>query len=78
MATAKPALRNLLMNKTKKDFIIALTVSITCAMAYNFGVKAQRRKHFEEFNKTFDNDAHYERLKSKGVFQFNLGSKDEE
>ncbi|KAH9509749.1 Cytochrome c oxidase subunit 6C [Bulinus truncatus] len=69
MATAKPALRNLLLSKTKRDFAIAMTVAVAASVSYYFGVKVNRRNKFDEFHKTYDVDAAYERMKSKGVFQ---------
>ncbi|KAI8787025.1 Cytochrome c oxidase subunit 6C, partial [Biomphalaria glabrata] len=50
MATAKPALRNLLLNKTKKDFVVALSVAVVASVSYYYGVKMQRKKTFEEFH----------------------------
>ncbi|XP_005112777.1 cytochrome c oxidase subunit 6C [Aplysia californica] len=66
---SKPVLRNLLLSKTKRDFVIALTVSIAVAMSYKFGVQEQRRQKFENFYKTYDVEKDYARMKKAGVFQ---------
>merc|ERR1711874_573297 len=66
---SKPVLRNLLLDKTKKDFLLALGVSIAVAAAYKFGVQEPRRKLFSDFYKTYDIEKDYARMKKAGVFQ---------
>ncbi|GFO19348.1 cytochrome c oxidase subunit 6c [Plakobranchus ocellatus] len=61
-------MRNLLLNKTKKDFAIALIIASTAAIAYKFGVQERRRSTFQEFYRTYDADKSYERMKKMGVF----------
>ncbi|GFR84272.1 cytochrome c oxidase subunit 6C [Elysia marginata] len=61
-------MRNLLLNKTKKDFVVALTIASLSALAYKYGVMEQRRAVFQNFYRNYDADKSYERMKKRGVF----------
>lgn len=46
---SKPALRNLLMNETKVNFIISVTAAFFVAAAYKLGVEHRRKKKIDDF-----------------------------
>ncbi|BFZ16649.1 hypothetical protein BsWGS_19688 [Bradybaena similaris] len=74
---SKPALRNLLMNETKVNFIISASAALVVAAAYKFGVEYRRKKKIEDFFANYDLDASYKRMKAAGVFQLYNPDKDD-
>ncbi|CAG5131813.1 unnamed protein product [Candidula unifasciata] len=74
---SKPVLRNLLMSETKVNFVIALTSALVVSAAYKFGVEHRRKRKIDEFFKTYDAEAAFERMQKAGVFRLYNPAKEE-
>ncbi|XP_046357890.1 cytochrome c oxidase subunit 6C-like [Haliotis rufescens] len=67
--SAVPQLRNLLRTKVKKDLGIGIALAIVATAVYKVTINDVRIKKYEEFHRTYDAKAHYQRMIKAGVFQ---------
>lgn len=65
----KPALRGLLQNSIKGALYQTTVVAIATGLAWKFFVMDPHKKAIADYNKTFDADKDFERMKKAGLFE---------
>ncbi|KAL3869537.1 hypothetical protein ACJMK2_042205 [Sinanodonta woodiana] len=66
---AKPQLRGLLSSQIKKDFLQAVAFTTVACLSWRYLVQVPRINRVQNYNKTMDVKADFERKVRAGVFQ---------
>lgn len=67
--SSAPQMRGFLVSRFKRDMVVTVALSVVAVVAWRVGFVNVRKQRYEDFYKTYDVNADFERMRKAGIFQ---------